>query len=219
MVNTNLFYCLVHRDPHGGNMYIEGDEITGIFDFDLCQVNSRVFDLCYAFYPNRYEFEQWQAHRPHFISGYNGVSNLSGDELAGYAPMAVLMELLFVAYYLTKNQEDIVKETLESLHWVYDMRNAGYGDCGVFCADHSRAIGLSLIGKTAFVLFVAFDVPINVIHVPYLQFPREKEIAFILEIDMKPPVAVLVTQVPVFQTKFLLPTVYVTYNVLNVFTR
>ena len=105
-------------------MRMDNDEITGIFDFDLCQINSPVFDMCYAFYPYKHEFEQWQKHRPYFFSGYQSVSAISKDEMAGYAYMAVLMELLFAAFDSTKEcDEDTVKETLESLHWVYDNRN------------------------------------------------------------------------------------------------
>ena len=114
---------IIHRDPHGGNMCMENDEITGIFDFELCQVNSPVFDMCYAFYPYKKEFEQWQAHRPYFFSGYHSISVISKDEMAGYVYMAVLMELLCVAFDSMRSREDNVKQTLESLHWVYDNRN------------------------------------------------------------------------------------------------
>ena len=113
---------IIHRDPHGGNMCMENDEITGIFDFELCQVNNPVFDMCYAFYPYKKEFEQWQANRRYFFSGYHSISAISKDEMAGYAYMAVLMELLCVAFDSIRNKEDSVKQTLESLHWVYDNR-------------------------------------------------------------------------------------------------
>ena len=116
---------IIHRNPHGGNMCLENDEITGIFYFDMCQINSRIFDMCYAFSPYgcKYDFDKWQAHRPYFFSGYHEISGISKDELAGYTYMTVLTELLFVAFYSTRNQEDVMMKTLESLHWIYDMRD------------------------------------------------------------------------------------------------
>jgi Ser/Thr protein kinase RdoA (MazF antagonist) len=114
---------IIHRDPHSGNMCMENDEITGIYDLDLFQINSRVFDMCYAFFPYKHEFELWQAHCPYFFSGYQSVSAVSKDEMVGYACMAVLIELLFTAHDSIRSCEDTAKKTLELLHWVYDNRN------------------------------------------------------------------------------------------------
>jgi len=115
---------IIHRDPHSGNMCIENNEVTGIYDFDLCQINSRVFDLHYAFGPNEENFDKWLMLRPYFFSGYHEVSPISKDEMAAYTYMSVLIDLLFVAFWSTQNRIDKpVDEVLKCVHWMYDKRN------------------------------------------------------------------------------------------------
>jgi Ser/Thr protein kinase RdoA (MazF antagonist) len=115
---------IIHRDPHSGNMCLENDEITGIYDFDLCQVNSRVFDLYYAFGPSEKNFDKWLALRPYFFSGYQGVSPISKDEMAAYPYMSVLIDLLFVAYWSTQNRDDRpLDDAVKAVHWTYNNRN------------------------------------------------------------------------------------------------
>ena len=37
---------LIHRDTHMENMLFENNILTGYIDFDLSQINARIFDLC-----------------------------------------------------------------------------------------------------------------------------------------------------------------------------
>ena len=114
---------IIHRDPHGRNMSMENDEITGIFDFDLCQINSRVFDMCYAFQPNENDYDKWLIHRPYFFSGYHDVSPISKNEMDAYPYMCVLLELLCVAFWSTCKKEDKLAENNKHVHWLYSARN------------------------------------------------------------------------------------------------
>ena len=114
---------IIHRDPHGGNILYEGDDVTGFIDFDITQVNIRIFDMCYAFAPNKYSYEKWLVQRQYFFSGYHKVSPISDDEMVGYAYMSVLLELLCVAFWSTLGREDKLCETLKGVHWLYSVRN------------------------------------------------------------------------------------------------
>lgn len=114
---------IIHRDPHAGNFLFENDEVVGVVDFDFCQINTRVFDICYAFAPVQEQFDQWLAHRQSFLSGYQEISPLSTDELAAYSYMSVFIELLFIAYWSTKNQAGRLKDSIKSTHWMYSIRD------------------------------------------------------------------------------------------------
>jgi len=114
---------LIHRDPHLGNFLWVNDEITGVLDFDLTQINSRVLDLYYAFGPCKEHFDEWLMLRSYFLSGYNGVSPISKDEMSAYPYMTVLFELLWVAFVSTQNRKDkSIEEAVNNLHWMYSVR-------------------------------------------------------------------------------------------------
>ena len=124
---TDLYHSLprqiIHRDPHSYNMSMENDEIIGIVDFGISQINSRVFDMCYAFQPNEKNFDKWLAHRSYFFSGYHEVSPISENERDGYSYMCILLELLCVAFWSTRKREDKLEENIKHVHWLYSVRN------------------------------------------------------------------------------------------------
>ena len=114
---------LIHRDPHFGNFLWENGKITGILDFDLTQINSRVFDIYYAFGPCKEHFDDWLRLRSYFFFGYHEISPISRDEMSAYPYMTVLFELLWVAFCSMRNKEDKpVEEAVNHLHWMYSMR-------------------------------------------------------------------------------------------------
>ena len=113
---------IIHRDPHSGNTLLQNDEITGFIDFDISQVNTRVFDMSYAFSPYEDSYDNWLVHRSSFFSGYNEVSSLSEDEVNAYPYMCILIELLFTAFWSTINRDDKIDESLRRLHWLYSIR-------------------------------------------------------------------------------------------------
>ena len=114
----------IHRDPHGGNFLWVNDEITGVIDFDLTEINSRVFDLHYAFGPNEKYFDKWLKLRSYFFSGYHGVSHIRADEMVAYPYMSVFIDLLCLAFWSIQNREDKpVEDALRAVHWMYDNRN------------------------------------------------------------------------------------------------
>jgi len=114
---------IIHRDPHKGNMLFLNDEITGFIDFDISQVNIRVFDMCYAFSPPEDKFDKWLSLRPYFFSGYYKISEISKDEMAGFAYMCILLELLCAAFWSALDRKDKMDETLRGLHWLYGVRD------------------------------------------------------------------------------------------------
>ena len=122
-----LYYSLprqlIHRDPHGGNIFFENDEVSGFIDFDISQINIRIFDMCYTFFPWKDRFTEWIVLQPYFFDGYNSISAISAEEMRGFPYMCVLLELLFVAFWSTLDKEDKVVEALESANWVYGIRS------------------------------------------------------------------------------------------------
>ena len=114
---------LIHRDPHLGNFLWVNNKITGVIDFDLIQINSRVLDLYYAFGPCEKHFNEWLRLRPYFFSGYHRISPIGKDEMSAYPYMTVLFGLLWLAYLSTQNQENKMEEAVNSVHWLYSVRS------------------------------------------------------------------------------------------------
>ena len=79
----------IHSDLHAGNVKWEGDDCTGIFDFDWSKIEVRLFDICFALV---YCCSSWRPESDgilrlddcrYFLEGYN--SQLK--ELTGLEPL------------------------------------------------------------------------------------------------------------------------------------
>ncbi|MBN1536097.1 MAG: phosphotransferase [Anaerolineales bacterium] len=52
-----IIQCIIHCDFHPGNLKIENEEVTGLFDFDWSKVDFRLFDVALAMW---YFFASWK---------------------------------------------------------------------------------------------------------------------------------------------------------------
>ena len=120
---------LIHRDTHLGNLLFEDGAFTGWLDFDMCQVNARVHDICYMgacilFDDDNYREEnrvrQWRGIFRGMLEGYGGQLPLAENELAAVPHMFVLIELKFAAYYTREGQADTAQRCIDKAQWLFD---------------------------------------------------------------------------------------------------
>ncbi len=116
---------LIHRDINPSNMIFAGKEFKGFVDFDLTEVNVRIFDICYCAtailsecFNNQIDFEVWQEILDNLIKGYNSINKLSKEEIEAIPYVIYSIEIICIAYFskydkfeeLTKTNVNILKQ-------------------------------------------------------------------------------------------------------------
>jgi Ser/Thr protein kinase RdoA (MazF antagonist) len=121
---------LIHRDLHLGNLLFDGNELSGYIDFDISQVNARIFDIAYLC--AGWAIEQvgdaefmtaWKKALRAVISGYQEELPLSAPEIDSLGLMMCCIEILFVAYFSSVNDRINAFTAEESLKWLWKNRN------------------------------------------------------------------------------------------------
>lgn len=126
-IYPNLPRQLIHRDIHLGNMLFQNNILTGYIDFDLSQINARIFDLCYMSLSflvdntdDQVKTEKWFVILGGLISGYNSAIPLSNIEKKAMPVMMVAIEMLFVAYFMSQNNVKLANGAAKMLLWLWE---------------------------------------------------------------------------------------------------
>ena len=117
---------LIHRDIHFGNMLFDNCKLTGFLDFDISQENVRMFDIVYFFcgmlvgkYNDNVFVAKWREFVQAFLSGYHAENELLENEVAAIYHLALAIELLFVSFFSTTGQADLVSSCIDMTKWIY----------------------------------------------------------------------------------------------------
>ena len=103
----NLPKQIIHRDPHPDNILFKDNKLVGFIDFEISEVNVRIFDPCYA--ATAILSDSFNgidtAGRKRFsdiflniISGYNSIVQLTDDEIRAIPYVIFSIQLIFIAY-------------------------------------------------------------------------------------------------------------------------
>lgn len=118
---------LIHRDIHYGNLLFNECEFSGYIDFDLSQKNIRLFDLCYFLMgvlggheKDERDVGIWLQIVTSLIQGYEEIVPLTVLEKESICCVMKSIELLFVAYFLNKSNEDMAKSATSMHNFVWD---------------------------------------------------------------------------------------------------
>ena len=116
---------LIHRDMHYGNILFSNCEFSGYIDFDLSQKNARIFDICYFLIgclidheKNEEKVEKWYHIVSKFIEGYQMINPLTKLEKDSICCLMRSIELLFVAYFISKDDEMLAKGSANLYYFV-----------------------------------------------------------------------------------------------------
>lgn len=108
---------LIHRDVHLGNFLFTDDGFTGYVDFDLSQSNIRIVDISYFLLGliskeagDKSNDQQWFSIVREVVTGYDSVMNLSKIEKQAMPCVMANIELLFVAYFLSKGDDLLARD-------------------------------------------------------------------------------------------------------------
>lgn len=120
---------LIHRDLHMGNMIFKKGELTGYIDFDLSQINARVFDLCHFalsfLIDNVKSIEKtnkWFDILLHIFEGYNSLNQLKVEEIRSVPTMMLSIELLFISYFINQGELDFAQSSADILNWIWEQK-------------------------------------------------------------------------------------------------
>lgn len=114
---------LIHRDAHIFNFVFQGNNLAGIIDFEIAEVNSRLFDVCYCstsllneiFYDID-QRENWFDFVARLFSSYNKVNQLTADEEESICHVMLSIQLIFMAFF--SNDISLYKRNKEMLIWL-----------------------------------------------------------------------------------------------------
>lgn len=84
----------IHRDLQGKNLLFDGETLTGFIDFDLAQVNFRVYDLCYLACCESLTDPALDA----LLAGYEEIQPLSAAERAAFPPLTQTCTAIYRAF-------------------------------------------------------------------------------------------------------------------------
>ncbi|WP_160690868.1 phosphotransferase [Clostridium sp. C2-6-12] len=117
---------LIHRDIHLNNMLFYNKVLTGYIDFDLSQIDVRIFDLCYMALGllidninDDNKTAKWFEIVKNIVEGYNEKIPLTMEEKKAMPVIMMAIEMLFVAYFTNENNKVCADGAAEMLIWLW----------------------------------------------------------------------------------------------------
>lgn len=118
----------IHRDVNPSNMIFDEKEFKGFVDFDLTEVNVRIFDICYCAtailsecFNNQINFEVWQETLDNLIKGYKRIDKLSEYEIEAIPYVIYSIEIICITYFSKYDKfENLYKTNIRILKWLIE---------------------------------------------------------------------------------------------------
>jgi AraC-like DNA-binding protein/Ser/Thr protein kinase RdoA (MazF antagonist) len=100
---------LIHRDPNPSNILFENGEVSGFIDFDLSEVNVRLWDACYCATGILSEssdetYEKWLDVLGGILHGYDSEGKLTAEEKKAVFYVICSIELICTAYFESREE-------------------------------------------------------------------------------------------------------------------
>lgn len=103
---------IIHRNMNLSYVYLNGEEMVGVTDFELSEYCIRLFDVCYAatgilsenFTDNDETMEKWLLLFENIVKGYDEVMKLTEEEKQALPYVVFSIQLICVAYFADKEQ-------------------------------------------------------------------------------------------------------------------
>ena len=103
---------MIHRNMNLSYVYLNGEEMEGVTDFELSEYSIRLFDVCYAatgilsenFSDTEETMEKWLALYRNIVKGYDEIIKLTEEEKQALPYVAFSIQLICVAYFADKEQ-------------------------------------------------------------------------------------------------------------------
>lgn len=117
---------LIHRDSHPCNFLFSDGQLTGIVDFELICYGPRLFDLCYCAtailsgWSSQGDFHKWPPLVAAICKGYSRHNPLTPAEKASIFFMFLIIQSLFIGYWLGQGNTKLAQHNMDMLAWIYE---------------------------------------------------------------------------------------------------
>lgn len=103
---------IIHRNMNLSYVYLNGEEMAGVTDFELSEYSIRLFDVCYAatgilsenFADSEEAMEKWLKLYRNIVKGYDEAVKLTEEEKKVLPYVVLSIQLICVAYFADKEQ-------------------------------------------------------------------------------------------------------------------
>lgn len=118
---------IIHRDINPSNMIFNKGEFKGFIDFDLTEVNVRIFDICYCatailsecFNNHNIDKSKWLAIFDNLVKGYESITPLSEYEKQALPYVIYSIQIICIAYFSQFDKFDnLTKTNIDMLKWI-----------------------------------------------------------------------------------------------------
>lgn len=106
-------------------MIFENKKLVGYIDFDLTQINARIFDLCYlctgslaSIFNDEEKKEKWIGFSKEFIKEYDMKLSLQESEKISLKNMMLSIELIMIAFFVREGYKDIASSNVKMFKWI-----------------------------------------------------------------------------------------------------
>lgn len=120
---------IIHRDINPSNILIDNGEFSGFLDFDLNEINIRIFDICYfatsilseCFTDADIDKSIWFEILRKTVLGYASVSPLTIDEKQAIPYVIYSIQIICIEYFGKFDKyEDLERINTDMLKWIVD---------------------------------------------------------------------------------------------------
>lgn len=131
-IYEQLLPQIIHRDINPSNMIFNNGEFKGFIDFDLSEVNIRIFDICYCatsilsetFNDESFDNDIWFEIFNNIVKGYDNISPLTVEEKSALKYVIYSIQIICIAYFSKFDKyESLTKINVDMLNWLIENFN------------------------------------------------------------------------------------------------
>lgn len=118
---------LIHRDINPSNMIFDNGAFKGFIDFDLTEVNVRIFDICYCatsilsecFNNPDINKNKWLEILDNLVTGYDSINKLSNYEKQAIPYVIYSIQIICISYFSKYDKfTDLTDTNIQMLKWL-----------------------------------------------------------------------------------------------------
>lgn len=120
----------IHRELRLENLLFLNDKLSGYIDFELSEINARIFDICHLgtallsqVFEDEKKRELWKSFNRELVRGYNSKVKLLKLEKEDIPLMSYEIQVVRIAYFYEKGMINESKKAIKVLLWLYDLVN------------------------------------------------------------------------------------------------
>ena len=120
---------VIHRDINPSNMIFDNGEFKGFIDFDLTEVNVRIFDICYCatamlsecFSKPNVDINKWLEILDNLVAGYDSINKLSDSEKQAMPYVIYSIQIICISYFSQYDKYiDLTDINTKMLKWLLE---------------------------------------------------------------------------------------------------